>query len=372
MWWANQGKWPHLSQCDFPSPAKDGLVVLLIGVDNADLHYSFANVRGWTGEPVARLGQLGWTCIGCPDSREESGSKVSHRRNIVIAGGRTGMGGWCLLWVVSDIKEVLGGWELWDWSQRLHCMYWWRESSPSESQQLCALQWSQIPYCRTMEGTEATIAKQPSDGCILSSQHQAKPKEERVCWKGIPGNYRSICEGYLRKVPRTEDSPPEVWYLPHFPIVRMNKSTTKVSIVSDCSAKFNGISLNDVIIVGPKLQRELFDVLLGSRRNPVALVCNIKEMYLQIEIEPKDRPLFRILWRDNRTDQDPEEYEFSRVVFGKNSAPMVAQFIAQENARRHKTTYPVGCRHHAQVHLLGWLAWQCRGWRHGCQSVPPT
>lgn len=32
-------------------------------------------------------------------------------------------------------------------------------------------------------------------------------------------------------------------------------------------------------------------------------------------------------------------YEFSRVVFGKNSEPFEAQFIAQENARRHQTEF---------------------------------
>ena len=37
-------------------------------------------------------------------------------------------------------------------------------------------------------------------------------------------------------------------------------------------------------------------------------------------------------------------YEFSRVVFGKNSAPMEAQFIAQENARRHRSEYPLGAK----------------------------
>ena len=74
-------------------------------------------------------------------------------------------------------------------------------------------------------------------------------------------------------------------------------------------------------------------MLLRLRSIQVALVYDIKEMYLQIKIEPKDYPLFRILWRDNRTDQDPEEYEFSRVVFGKKAAPVEAQFIAQENAR---------------------------------------
>ena len=70
-------------------------------------------------------------------------------------------------------------------------------------------------------------------------------------------------------------------------------------------------------------------------------MCDIQEMYLQIEIESKDRPLFRFLWRDGETDRSPDVYEFCIVVFGKNSAPMEAQFVAQENARRHRTEYPL-------------------------------
>ena len=138
-----------------------------------------------------------------------------------------------------------------------------------------------------------------------------------------------------------EAPPPEVWYLPHFPIVKLSKSTTKVRIAFDCSAKCDGISLNDLTHAGPKLQRELFDVLLRFRRNTVALVCDIEEMYLQIKIESKDRPLFRFLWRDGEKDRSPEVYEFCIVVFGKNSAPIEAKFVAQENARRYRTEYPL-------------------------------
>jgi hypothetical protein len=32
-----------------------------------------------------------------------------------------------------------------------------------------------------------------------------------------------IDKGYLRKVPPEEKPQPEVWYLPHFPIIRMDK-----------------------------------------------------------------------------------------------------------------------------------------------------
>ena len=44
--------------------------------------------------------------------------------------------------------------------------------------------------------------------------------------------------------------------------------------------------LNEVIYQGPKLQQELVDVLLRFRRYPVALSCNIVEIYLRIGTSP--------------------------------------------------------------------------------------
>ena len=63
-WKDSQQKWPHLSQCDFPKPAKNEMVDVLIGVDNADLHYSTVDSQGQNNVPIARLVPLWWTCIG--------------------------------------------------------------------------------------------------------------------------------------------------------------------------------------------------------------------------------------------------------------------------------------------------------------------
>ena len=82
-------------------------------------------------------------------------------------------------------------------------------------------------------------------------------------------------------------------------------------------------------------------MLIRFRRNPIALACDIKEMYLQVEIEERDRTYFGLLWRDLDSSREPDVYEFSQVVFGKNSAPMEAQFVAEENARRHQDVYPL-------------------------------
>ena len=89
--------------------------------------------------------------------------------------------------------------------------------------------------------------------------------------------YCEIIEQYIKKryleyVDVKNDSN-DCWYLPHFPVVRPDKSITKVRIVFDGAARYDGKSLNDVIQPGPKLKQYLVDVLLRFRRYPVALVC---------------------------------------------------------------------------------------------------
>ena len=143
-------------------------------------------------------------------------------------------------------------------------------------------------------------------------------------------------KGYIRKIDPSEEKPARRWYLPHFPVVRLDRATIKTRIVFDSSAEFGGISLNDVIYQGPKLQRDFNDVLLRFRRHPVALICDIAE----IEVAPKDRSCQRFLWRSLDPQRKPEEYEFNRVVFGINSSPFQAQFVSQTHAEKHKDELP--------------------------------
>ena len=138
----------------------------------------------------------------------------------------------------------------------------------------------------------------------------------------------------------SEEQPTVKWYLPHFGVIRTDRVTTKTRVVFDASAKHNGVSLNDMIHQGPKLQRELIDVLLRFRRYPVAIVCDIAEMYLRIEICPEDRSYHRFLWRNLDVSKKPCEYEFSRLVFGINASPFLAQFVSQQHATMFEQIYP--------------------------------
>jgi len=84
--------------------------------------------------------------------------------------------------------------------------------------------------------------------------------------------------------------------------VKEDRSTTKLRIVFDAAARYHGVSLNDVIFQGTGLQG---DILLHFRRYPVAVICDILEMYLRIELTPEDRSYLRFLWRSMNVDQKP-------------------------------------------------------------------
>jgi hypothetical protein len=45
-------------------------------------------------------------------------------------------------------------------------------------------------------------------------------------------------KGYVKKVPKSNE--PEQWFLPHFPVIRHDRTTTKVRIVFDAATKDNG------------------------------------------------------------------------------------------------------------------------------------
>ena len=132
-----------------------------------------------------------------------------------------------------------------------------------------------------------------------------------------------------------------MWYLPHFAVLSPDKETTKTRTVFDVSAATEDVSLNSLLHAGPKLQRDLVEVLICFCEKPVAVVCDLSEMYLQISLEQKDRRYHRFLWRDMDYDRPPDVYEFQRVVFGVNASPFLVQYVTQQHARINAATLPL-------------------------------
>ena len=152
-------------------------------------------------------------------------------------------------------------------------------------------------------------------------------------------------KNYIRQVQPDEPKPTTEWLLPHFPVVRADRTTTKTRIVFDASAKFRGKSLNSEALPGPKLQADMLSILIRFRKELVALVGDISQMYHQLVLTLADRPLHRFLWRNSDQNKEPEVYEFLRYVFGGCYCPFCAQYVWQKHADDHKAEYPLPKNH---------------------------
>ena len=131
------------------------------------------------------------------------------------------------------------------------------------------------------------------------------------------------------------------WLLPHFPVIRPDRATTKVRIVFDASATYQGKGLNTETLPGLKLQSNIFEILVRFRKEVVALAGDVSQMYHQLVLRPEDRPFHRFLWRDLDPSKQPETYEFQRFVFGGYYCPFCAQYVWQQHARDHKDQFPL-------------------------------
>ena len=124
--------------------------------------------------------------------------------------------------------------------------------------------------------------------------------------------------GHMEKVPSSELVKPveNCYYLCHHCVFKESSTTTKLRVVFDGSAKMTtGISLNDRLMVGRKIQKDLFSILVRFRLHQVALSADIAKMYRQVELDKEDKGYHRLLWKDPDSEAI-ETFRITRVTFG--------------------------------------------------------
>lgn len=130
-----------------------------------------------------------------------------------------------------------------------------------------------------------------------------------------------------------------IHYIPHHAVVRYNKSTTKIRVVYDASAKGTGPSLNDCLHVGPPLHQKIFDLLLRFRMHLIAITADIEKAFLMVGVSKPDQDVLRFLW--SKDVQSPVQiYKFTRVVFGVGPSPYLLNATIAHHLELFKETYP--------------------------------
>lgn len=144
-----------------------------------------------------------------------------------------------------------------------------------------------------------------------------------------------IAMGHFRIADRPVLDGGPVCYIPHHPVLQ------KFRVVFDASCKTsNGLSLNDIQLVGPKLQEDLADLLIGFRQFEFGMTADIKKMYRMIALDPADWDYQRIYWR--RTPNGPrEELWIVVVIYGEAFSAWVAPRTLIECGENQRKNFPI-------------------------------
>jgi hypothetical protein len=151
-----------------------------------------------------------------------------------------------------------------------------------------------------------------------------------------------IQQGIVEVMPNGNPDVDGVHYLPHHAVIRRDKATTRLRIVFDASAKADGVSLNDCLLAGPKLDQKILAILLRFRAHQIAVMADIEKVFLMVSVAEPDRDYLRFLWIDsiNKEKSDIQVLRFARVVFGVTSSPFLLNGTIKYHLERNSEKYP--------------------------------
>ncbi|XP_076659886.1 uncharacterized protein LOC143363168 [Halictus rubicundus] len=142
---------------------------------------------------------------------------------------------------------------------------------------------------------------------------------------------------HMRPLTEEEHRVTPAYYLPHHGVFR----DSEIRVVFNGSSRSKtGISLNECLFAGAKLQTDLADVILRWRLHTIAFATHIEKMYSQVSMHRDDHAFQRILWR-----RDPSgpvvEYALTTVTYGLKCAPFQAHRCVQQLVADEGDRYPL-------------------------------
>ncbi|XP_046400866.1 uncharacterized protein LOC124167111 [Ischnura elegans] len=134
------------------------------------------------------------------------------------------------------------------------------------------------------------------------------------------------------------------YFLPHHGVFKNQDPNSSLRVVFDASSKTStNVSLNDILLSGPKLQNDLCEVILRFRCHSVVFACDIRQMYRQIKIHPDDQHFQLIYWRETPTDL-LKVFKLTTVTYGVTSAPFLAIRTLHQLAEDEGAQFPQAAR----------------------------
>ncbi|XP_056393184.1 uncharacterized protein LOC130285449 [Hyla sarda] len=342
-------------------------IILLLGRDILQVHKVRRHINGPNNAPYAQKLDLGWVIIGdvCL-GRMHTPTSVTSMLTNMLDNGRPSLFQPCNN--NFHVKEL-------PYCNQLLCTY---TDLPCDSHAASNIYEDQLG-CTVFQRTtkDNQVAMSIEDKLFLDIMHNGFVKDETNSWvaplpfrsprQRLPNNreqalkrFSSLKHNLQRKqemrnhfftfmkkifenghaeiAPKLKDFE-ECWYLPMFGVYHPKKPG-QIRVVFDSSAKFEGVSLNDVLLTGPDLNNKLMGVLMRFRNDSIAFTADIQQMFHCFLVKKEDRNFLRFLWyRDNDLSKEVIEYRMRVHIFGNSPSPSVAIYGLKRSAQEGEAEY---------------------------------
>ncbi|XP_017467738.1 PREDICTED: uncharacterized protein LOC108360089 [Rhagoletis zephyria] len=256
-----------------PNLGTPGVIDLLLGADFWGLILEGDIIRGGQNEPHAQLTRFGCVIFGPTSAANQDTPSLQAYRAQILEDSR-----------LDAILSIF-----WKLEEEPACA----ETVDDESELIFSKTHTRTPEGRYM-------------------RRLAVDKDMRDKYIEFMREYIEV--GHMEPVDNPGDHS-RTYYIPHHAV------TEKFRVVFSASARTsNGVSLNEIQLVGPNLQDPLINIILRFRRYPVALTADVEKMFRQVLVAPEDRDLQRILWREAPAE-DIRVYRLKTVAYGMACSP---------------------------------------------------
>lgn len=348
----------HLKSIAYKIPHLDpeAQILLLLGRDILQVHKVREHRNGPPNAPYAQRLDLGWVVVGnvCVGSAHKPEAVTSFRTN-VLENGRPSLLTPCPKYL--KVKEKFNTTVFDDYSL---CSSIFERTKDDDKVGLSIedkLFLELMDEQMYMDNTNSWVAPLP-----FRSPRQQLPNNREQALSRLTSLRRTLERkpemkahflSFMQKIfdhDHAELAPPlsegeERWYLPIFGVYHPRKPT-QIRVVFDSSAQHRGVSLNDVLLTGPDLNNSLLGILLRFRKESVAVVADIEQMFHSFVVREDHRDFLRFLWfKDNKPSNEIVEYRMKVHVFGNSPSPAVAIYGLHRAAQHGASEYGTDAKH---------------------------
>ncbi|XP_070169436.1 uncharacterized protein [Polyergus mexicanus] len=321
--------WPHLRKLSLadPDPFSNHPIHLLIG---SDLYGSLLKQKvkhGPTGTPTAQLTALGWILSG-PTGTSNSITGSATSLNCVTISSLDS-----LLQKFWEIEEISSELPLSEEDKKCEQHFIETHQRAEDGRYIIRLPFKTNPPLDIGASREtAALLYSKLEQRLRKNPDLAKP------YHSFLNEYKFM--GHMESVSDENPTLNQAVYIPHHPVLRESSSTTKLRVVFNASCKTsNGSTLNNHLMTGPKLQRDLSSIILRWRQFRYVYTADIEKMFRQIRVHRDDVDFLRIFWRSN-INSPIQSYRLLTVTYGTAPAPYLAMRVINQLAIDEGHSFP--------------------------------